>query len=113
MTSRTYVDGPWDKWGTPSTRGGRLEFELFWVKHYTWLEERGYRLRPRYKPDWSPSWWVTETPADEAEDGRLPLVRAWISRTTHTELKAPVEHMGLGCDAYLRRQDSLYQAALA
>ncbi|KAJ7162164.1 hypothetical protein C8R46DRAFT_904157 [Mycena filopes] len=30
--------------------------EIFWVEHQPWLEEQGYRLRPRYHPDWVPSW---------------------------------------------------------
>ncbi|KAK7448444.1 hypothetical protein VKT23_013706 [Stygiomarasmius scandens] len=30
--------------------------EAFWRDHSTWLEERGYHLRPRYQPDWKPSW---------------------------------------------------------
>ncbi|KAJ7450494.1 hypothetical protein B0H11DRAFT_2331022 [Mycena galericulata] len=30
--------------------------EPFWHDHYKWLKELGYLLRPRYKPDWVPSW---------------------------------------------------------
>ncbi|EAU82364.1 other/AgaK1 protein kinase [Coprinopsis cinerea okayama7 len=30
--------------------------ELYWRDHYNWLLERGYRLRPRYSPEWVPSW---------------------------------------------------------
>ncbi|KAJ7713703.1 hypothetical protein B0H16DRAFT_1435819 [Mycena metata] len=30
--------------------------ELFWRDYQPWLLERGYRLRPRYQPDWIPSW---------------------------------------------------------
>lgn len=30
--------------------------EVFWRDHYKWLHERGYELRPRYKPGWKPSW---------------------------------------------------------
>ncbi|KAJ7144702.1 hypothetical protein C8R46DRAFT_1360365 [Mycena filopes] len=30
--------------------------EIFWVEHQPWLEQQGYRLRPRYHPDWVPSW---------------------------------------------------------
>ncbi|KAJ7092012.1 hypothetical protein B0H15DRAFT_883449 [Mycena belliarum] len=36
---------------------GRLpEHEIFWRDHVPWLKERGYELRPRYQPDWAPSW---------------------------------------------------------
>lgn len=30
--------------------------EVFWRELYFWLEEKGYRLRPRYHPDWVASW---------------------------------------------------------
>ncbi|KAK7692240.1 hypothetical protein QCA50_003865 [Cerrena zonata] len=30
--------------------------EFYWRDHQPWLAERGYMLRPRYKPDWVPSW---------------------------------------------------------
>ena len=33
-----------------------LAHETFWRDHQVWLAERGYMLRPRYKPDWQPSW---------------------------------------------------------
>ena len=32
--------------------GVLLSRELFWRDHQPWLEEKGYMLRPRYKPDW-------------------------------------------------------------
>ncbi|KIK55697.1 hypothetical protein GYMLUDRAFT_47653 [Collybiopsis luxurians FD-317 M1] len=32
------------------------EDEEFWRDHYDWLKEKGYQLRPRYQPGWSPSW---------------------------------------------------------
>ncbi|EJF57684.1 hypothetical protein DICSQDRAFT_140238 [Dichomitus squalens LYAD-421 SS1] len=32
------------------------EPELWWRDHSEWLAERGYRLRPRYRPGWKPSW---------------------------------------------------------
>ncbi|KAJ3715367.1 kinase-like domain-containing protein [Lentinula raphanica] len=30
--------------------------EIFWRDHYDWLKSNGYLLRPRYHPDWVPSW---------------------------------------------------------
>ncbi|KAI0364338.1 hypothetical protein BV20DRAFT_1047243 [Pilatotrama ljubarskyi] len=30
--------------------------ELWWRDHQVWLQDRGYMLRPRYKPNWIPSW---------------------------------------------------------
>ncbi|KAK0447870.1 uncharacterized protein EV420DRAFT_1275946 [Desarmillaria tabescens] len=31
-------------------------YEIFWRDTYHFLNERGYQLRPRYHPDWVPSW---------------------------------------------------------
>ena len=30
--------------------------EIFWRDHQTWFQDCGYMLRPRYMPDWKPSW---------------------------------------------------------
>ncbi|KAF9069962.1 hypothetical protein BDP27DRAFT_1324463 [Rhodocollybia butyracea] len=32
------------------------DFEEFWRDHYHWLKDKGYQLRSRYHPDWTPSW---------------------------------------------------------
>ncbi|KII92692.1 hypothetical protein PLICRDRAFT_679064 [Plicaturopsis crispa FD-325 SS-3] len=50
--------------------GGIAKRERFWVQHYTWLEERGYRLRKRFAPDWIPSWLETNKLLDYFEDSR-------------------------------------------
>jgi hypothetical protein len=48
--------------------------EVFWCDHYKWLHERGYKLRPRYKPGWKPSWLSDKRKVlkdwDSCEDGR-------------------------------------------
>ncbi|KAJ7640302.1 hypothetical protein DFH06DRAFT_1477850 [Mycena polygramma] len=31
-------------------------YEHFWRDSYSWLKERGYLLRPRYVPGWTPPW---------------------------------------------------------
>jgi hypothetical protein len=36
--------------------GALLPGERFWRDHQPWLEERGYMLRPRFHPNWKPSW---------------------------------------------------------
>lgn len=33
-----------------------LEKEMFWRDHQKWLEGKGYMLRPRFRPEWVPSW---------------------------------------------------------
>lgn len=30
--------------------------EVWWRDHQKWFQECGYMLRPRYMPDWKPSW---------------------------------------------------------
>ncbi|KIM75907.1 hypothetical protein PILCRDRAFT_13116 [Piloderma croceum F 1598] len=30
--------------------------EVFWREHQRWFQDCGYMLRPRYMPDWKPSW---------------------------------------------------------
>ena len=48
--------------------------ELFWRDHYEWLQRSGYRLRPRYAPDWVPSWKGTTKFYRSCEDGISPSV---------------------------------------
>ncbi len=54
--------------------GGLSNAEFFWRDHYTFLEEKGYTLRPRYSPDWKPSWLSTKRKPIECEDGQPPFV---------------------------------------
>ncbi|RPD57478.1 hypothetical protein L227DRAFT_613500 [Lentinus tigrinus ALCF2SS1-6] len=36
---------------------GQLDsIEIWWRDHQEWLAEKGYMLRPRYRPGWKPSW---------------------------------------------------------
>lgn len=44
--------------------------EEFWRDHQKWLQEKGYMLRPRYMPDWVPSWKGTSKEYYDCEDGR-------------------------------------------
>lgn len=55
-------------------QAGRIEpWEEFWRDHQPWLEEKGYKLRPRYRPNWKPSWEGTDSLPWEMEDGVSPL----------------------------------------
>jgi serine/threonine protein kinase len=49
-----------------------FETEIFWRDRQKWLEDRGYMLRPRYRPDWKPSWLGSGMLALQSEDG-IPL----------------------------------------
>ena len=54
--------------------GALLDNELWWRDHYQVLENRGYRLRPRYRPDWVPSWRMSGKNPYTVEDGQPSLV---------------------------------------
>ncbi|KAI9059873.1 kinase-like protein [Trametes sanguinea] len=45
-----------------------LPDEILWRDRYTTFLERGYRLRPRYHPDWRPSWTGTNLNPEFCED---------------------------------------------
>ncbi|KAI0634040.1 kinase-like protein [Trametes polyzona] len=54
-----------------STRSGRYALsasETFWKERYKYLLDHGYLLRPRYSPDWEPSWLGTNLDPYYCED---------------------------------------------
>lgn len=55
-----------------------LSSEVFWRDHQVWLAEQGYMLRPRYRPDWVPSWTGTGKAWRRHEDG----IALWVCATT-------------------------------
>lgn len=66
-----------DAGGEPTTEDDEGELttgELFWRDRYEWLSEQGYMLRPRYNPDWVPSWIGTTKLRFRCEDGKGALV---------------------------------------
>lgn len=93
--------------------GGISERESWWVERKEELEAAGYMLRPRYHPDWQPSWLKTKKSYSDFEDGQTEVV----SVDAHTSLGSPQclcclatsEH---GRDADLRRQASDVEEAL-
>ncbi|KAF9814683.1 hypothetical protein IEO21_04978 [Rhodonia placenta] len=50
--------------------GSLSKGELYWRDRQPWLEKRGYLLRPRYSPDWRPSWEGTKKRFFSCEDGQ-------------------------------------------
>lgn len=48
--------------------------EIWWSQHFEWLKDRGYLLRPRYAPDWVPSWKGTKKERFSCEDSNVPMV---------------------------------------
>ena len=57
-----------------ASEDGSLMSEEWWRDRYHVLEKRGYRLRPKYHPDWVPSWKKSGKGTWTGEDGRLSLV---------------------------------------
>ncbi|KAF5357271.1 hypothetical protein D9757_013001 [Collybiopsis confluens] len=46
-------------------------YEIFWHEHFEWLKERGYLLRPRYRPGWVASWLGSDEWPSEFEDNQF------------------------------------------
>jgi hypothetical protein len=60
----------------PGRQPGQLvEHEKWWAERQKALEHAGYMLRPRYRPDWKPSWTGTNKDYWDFEDGQLLTVR--------------------------------------
>ncbi|KAF5379422.1 hypothetical protein D9615_006620 [Tricholomella constricta] len=55
--------------------GKRREEEKFWVEHYDFLLSNGYQLRPRYNPEWVPSWIRAAQPTEYLDyEDSIPLL---------------------------------------
>ncbi len=63
-----------DKMFYKNFEGGYVSAEYFWRDHQSWLQQQGYMLRPRYHPDWKPSWEGTKKYYEDFEDGLVPMV---------------------------------------
>lgn len=50
--------------------GDLLDGEKWWAIRQEALEQEGYMLRPRYRPDWRRSWLGANKPHDYFEDGQ-------------------------------------------
>lgn len=61
-------------------QGGLSKHERVWRARQAWLEERGYMLRPRYRPDWKPSWLGTKKHYSDCEDGQSTFVSVFEGR---------------------------------
>ncbi|KAH8987525.1 hypothetical protein EDB86DRAFT_3245740 [Lactarius hatsudake] len=57
--------------------------ERWWADRYNEIAEQGYRLRPRYHPQWEPSWFKTGKDFYTVEDGQatIPKLRAAMDAT--------------------------------
>ncbi|KAK7691431.1 hypothetical protein QCA50_004830 [Cerrena zonata] len=64
-------DGHWDL----------LSFEVFWRERYDYLKARGYLLRPRFQPGWTPSWLGTNRTPTFCEDSISSMISGVIDAT--------------------------------
>ncbi|KAH9013308.1 hypothetical protein EDB85DRAFT_2098347 [Lactarius pseudohatsudake] len=55
--------------------------ERWWGDCYHEIAERGYKLRPRYHPQWEPSWFKTSKDFYTVEDGQATTLRAAMDAT--------------------------------
>lgn len=57
------------------TRQQLEEEEIWWRDRQQFLQSKGYMLRPRFRPDWVPSWLTSGKHPYRSEDGILIPVR--------------------------------------
>ena len=55
-----------------------LPAEVYWRDRYFFLVEHGYTLRPRYHPEWTPSWIGTNLEPMFCEDYIILMVSTMI-----------------------------------
>jgi hypothetical protein len=73
---------------TPQTHAGQTRRaigtlfinEEWWRDQYYDIHNRGYDLRPRYHPNWEPSWRQSGKHFFSVEDGQPTIVSAFFSR---------------------------------
>ncbi|KAI0296112.1 kinase-like domain-containing protein [Multifurca ochricompacta] len=61
--------------------------ELWWRDNYSVIWHSGYELRPRYHPNWEPSWRRSGKDFFSVEDGQPCLLRAAIDATRRADGK--------------------------
>ena len=83
---------------------GLDETDYWWIKHQPWLEERGYMLRPRFRPGWVPSWLGTKKYEVDCEDGQVSMVRTLNSLQDRVPLISCISQICMVMDA-VRKSD--------
>ena len=59
----------------PLRQVGALTTEQWWRDRCIEIAEHGYQLRPRYHPNWQPSWLKSGKDFYTVEDGQPTIVR--------------------------------------
>ena len=75
MALPSYATSPVDAEQDRRTIGTLHKSEKWWGDQYYDLKRNGYELRPRYNPDWVPSWGGSGKGFFAVEDGRPSTVR--------------------------------------
>lgn len=57
--------------------------DVFWVEHFEWFKSCEYMLRPRYRPEWTPSWAGTKEDYSDFEDGQFVGIEAFALFVLH------------------------------
>jgi len=98
----------------PLEEGGLDGGEIYWSGKFQWLHDRGYQLRPRYSPNWIPSWVETAKNFRNCEDGVHLAVSSshfghahWIEAIQHTPICDAI-HIPTGAQVALKRVSKLY-----
>jgi hypothetical protein len=60
---------------SPRQAGTLVMTERWWRDRYDEIAEHGYKLRPRYHPQWQPSWRESGKTFYTVEDGQPTIVR--------------------------------------
>jgi hypothetical protein len=98
LAEKVFADSRALGYGFDSSRrpGDLWPEEFFWRKHHAWLQDRGYLLRPRYQPGWTPSWTLPGAKKDwqDCEDGQYQSVCP-AGGIVHA--KAELRYMELDC----------------
>ncbi|KAG2141275.1 hypothetical protein DEU56DRAFT_796028 [Suillus clintonianus] len=77
------------------------EFETWWRDLHNFLEEKGYKLRSRYTPDWVPSWTNTNKIPINCEDGvRSPISQMLDARRTHDGTRVSLKSIDVSRHPY-------------
>lgn len=87
----SYFTTPQDTPQTSRTIGTLHRSEQWWRDQYYILRHYGYDLRPRYHPDWEPSWRGSGKDFFTVEDGQPSIVCAvlWV-------LSILIDHISYG-----------------
>ncbi|KAK7688005.1 hypothetical protein QCA50_008375 [Cerrena zonata] len=66
---------------TQDGRWSLLSYEVFWRDRYNFLKNNGYQLRPRFSPEWIPSWTGTNYDPFFCEDSIISMIYNVIDAT--------------------------------